>query len=225
MFQNRLATLTSVLDDNRSDLDAALTESVRRDRRGAALRRGQPEPDRRADPAAWATSPRSWSTTGWRSRTSCTSRRTRSPTSTTSTTRHGGSVDRRVLARQLLEPGAGRLRHDRRRREHHRARDGEAVRAVPRSGAAAAQLQRPARSRSTRTCGRDQPGPDHLHRSEAGAGRRRDRATRRSRRRRCRPTPARATSRRRPGWNGPPNTTGAVCASPATMRRRSRRPR
>ncbi len=40
LFQNRLASLTSVINDSRSDLDACAVRSVGRDRRGAALRRG-----------------------------------------------------------------------------------------------------------------------------------------------------------------------------------------
>ena len=76
-FQNRLATLTSVLNDSRSDLDAALTRSVGGRRRGAAVRRGQPRPDVRADCSGWPTSPRISSTTAGTWRTCCTSRPTR----------------------------------------------------------------------------------------------------------------------------------------------------
>ncbi len=118
--------------------------SVHRDRRGAALRRGQPEPDRRADPAVWPTSPRFWSTTRWRSRTSCTSRRTRSPTSTTSTTRTAGAVTGAFSLANFSNPVLVHLRPDRRRREHHRTRNGQTVRAIPRPGPAAAELQLPA---------------------------------------------------------------------------------
>ena len=86
-FQNRLASLTSVVNDSRSDLDAALSDlsvALGEVQRFVA---GSREPDLRADPAVWPASPRSWSTTAWLSRTSCTSRRTRSPTTRTSTTR------------------------------------------------------------------------------------------------------------------------------------------
>ncbi len=92
MFENRLATLTSVVNDSRSDLDAALTDlsvALGEVQRFVAGSRNQTV---RADSAAWPTSPRSWSTTSWLSRTSCTSRRTRSPTTTTSTTRTSGGV-------------------------------------------------------------------------------------------------------------------------------------
>ena len=53
MFQNRLATLTSVVNDSRSDLDAALIGPVGRGRRGAAVRRGQSRADRPSRSSAW----------------------------------------------------------------------------------------------------------------------------------------------------------------------------
>ena len=59
-------------------------------RRGAALRRGQSQPDCPSRSEAWPKSPRSWSTTARLSRTFFTSRRTRSPTTRTSTTRTSG---------------------------------------------------------------------------------------------------------------------------------------
>jgi ABC-type transporter Mla subunit MlaD len=75
LFENRLATLTSVVNDSRSDLDAALTDlsvaigEVQRFVAEAAKRR----PNRFG---AWPASPRTWCKTGWPWRTFCTSRRT-----------------------------------------------------------------------------------------------------------------------------------------------------
>ena len=158
---------------------------------------GTPEPDRRADSAAGQRHPGPRrQPPGVRERPAHHAQRDRQLQQHLLPERRLG--DRGVLARQLLQSGAGRLRHDRRRREHHRARNRETLRAVPRSGVAAAELQRACRFRSTPYL-RPAINPDRidLHRPEAGAGRRRARATRRSRRRRCPPTPARATSRRR----------------------------
>ena len=50
-FQNRFATLTSVVDDSRSDLDSALKNLVGGRRRDAALHRRHAGQDRRTDPA------------------------------------------------------------------------------------------------------------------------------------------------------------------------------
>ena len=85
-FNDRLATLTSVVNDSKSDLDAALTRSVDGGRRGAAIHRRHPQPDQRADCHGWPMSRRTWSITTWLWKTFCTSRRTRSPTSSTTTT-------------------------------------------------------------------------------------------------------------------------------------------
>ena len=63
-FQNRLATLTSVLDDSRSDLDAALIGPVGRDRRGASASSRAAASRRPSRSEAWPTSPRTWSTAG-----------------------------------------------------------------------------------------------------------------------------------------------------------------
>ncbi len=83
-----LATLTSVINDSRSDLDGAianLSVAIGEVQRFVA---GTREPDRRADSAAGQRHPDPGRQQDWRWRTSCTSRRTRSPTATTSTTRH-----------------------------------------------------------------------------------------------------------------------------------------
>ena len=109
-FQDRLATLTSVLDDSRSDLDAALTNlsvAVGEVQRFVAGTRNQTAEQLQR---LGATSPRISSTTRSISRTSCTSRPTRSPTPTTSTTPTPASGDRRVRARELLQPDAVHLR-------------------------------------------------------------------------------------------------------------------
>ena len=74
-FQNRLATLTSVLNDNRSDLDGAIADlsvavgEVQRFIAGPGTRP-------RSRSSGWPTSRRTWWTTRRRWRTSCTSRRT-----------------------------------------------------------------------------------------------------------------------------------------------------
>ena len=133
------------MNDSRSDLDAALSDlsvAIGEVQRFVA---GSREPDQPSRSAAWPTSPRSWSTTAWllenilhiapnavanyqniyyptlRRRDA---ERSRSPTSRI----------RSISSAALI--GA--------RREHHRARNGETVRAVPRARAATAQLQQPA---------------------------------------------------------------------------------
>ena len=84
LFQNRFASLTSVVDDSKSDLDAALTNlssAIVDVQRFVAGSRNQTAEQIRA----WPASPRSWSTTTWPWRTCFTSRRPRSPTTRTST--------------------------------------------------------------------------------------------------------------------------------------------
>ena len=171
LFENRLASLTSVLNDSRSDLDAALSDlsvAIGEVQRFVA---------------------------GSRNQTSEQIQRLGSLTQILVDNKmafenvlhiapnaianfnniyypNGGVGDRSILARQLLESGQARLRHDRRRREHHRARNRETLRAVPRSRAAAAQLQRPPVPDQPVPAACHQSGPDDLHRPEAGAGRR-----------------------------------------------------
>ena len=71
---------------------------------------------------------------------------------------------------QLLEPGVLLLRPDRRRRQHHRARNRQALRAVPRSRVTATERQPdPVADQRVPEAGA-QPGSGHLHRSEARAG-------------------------------------------------------
>ncbi len=143
MFQNRLASLTSVVNDNRSDLDAALSDL------SVALGEVQRF------------------VAGSRNQTAEQIQRLGNVTQILVDNRmalenvlhitpnaianydniyypHGRCGDRSVLAGQLREPGVVLLRHDRRRREHHRTRNGETLRAIPRSRVAPAQLQQPA---------------------------------------------------------------------------------
>ena len=213
-FQNRLATLTSVLDDSRSDLDAALTNlsvAIGEVQRFVAGSRNQTaeqiqrlgnvtqilvdnqmafENVLHVAPNAIANFYNIYYP-------------------------NGGSVTGAFSLVNFSNPVQVDLRHDRRRREHHRARDRETVRAVPRPGAAAAELQR-LPFRSTRTCGRrsTRTGSSTPTRSSrrAAPGRR----IRRSRRRRCPPTPERATSRRRRDGTGRPNTGRASTRPAAT---------
>ena len=172
MFQNRLASLTSVVDDSRSDLDAALSDlsvAIGEVQRFVA---GSREPDLRADPQSRQRHPDPGRQPhGSRERSAHRAERVRQLRQHLLPGRRCG--DRSVLARQLRESGVVRLRHDRRRREHHRARDGEAVRAVSRSGAAAAQLQLPAVADQPVPAAPPRPGKHHLHRPEAGTRRRR----------------------------------------------------
>ena len=134
---------------------------------------------------------------------------------------NGGSVTGAFSLTNFANPVQVHLRHDRRRREHHRARDGEAVRAVPRAGAAAAELQRPAVT--------DQPLPEaggripdriiytdpKLAPGGAGPG--------------DPPEPPPAVSAYTgagdipppPGWNGPPSTCQGVYAPPPATERPS----
>ena len=136
---------------------------------------------------------------------------------------NGGAVTGAFSLVNFSNPVQFDLRHDRRRREHHRAGDGETVRAVPRSGVAAAELNdlpipinpylRPAIN----------PDRIDLHRSQACAGWRRPAAIRRNRRRRCPRTPERAISRRRRDGTGRP-AHGRASTRPAAPRpARSRR--
>ena len=196
-------------------------QSVGRDRRGAALRRGQPEPDLRTDPAA-----RNVTQILVDHQMALENVLHVAPNAIANydniyyPERRRG--DRSVLVGQLREPGVVLLRADRRRREHHRARDGETLRAVPRSGAAAAELQQPSVP--------DQPVPEACRPSRTGSSTptrswRREvqgPATRPSRRRRCRPTPASAMCRRRPVGTAPPaaGTVRRHDDAPATRRRR-----
>ena len=103
-FQDRFATLTSVVDDSRSDLDAALTNLS--DVVGETQRfiEGTPRQDRRTDPAARAASPRTWSITAWTSRTSCTSRRTRLPTPSTCSIPRTGAASGVFVLNNLSNP-------------------------------------------------------------------------------------------------------------------------
>ena len=73
-FQGRFATLTSVVDDSRSDLDAALTNlsDVVGETSVSSQARGT-RPQSRF--SGWPTSPRTWPTTGWISKNFCTSHR------------------------------------------------------------------------------------------------------------------------------------------------------
>ena len=105
MFQNRLATSDQRGRRQQVRPGRGADGPVGRDRRGAALRRGQPRADRRADSAPGQRHPEPRRQQAARSRTSCTSRRTRSPTTTTSTTRRPAVRDRGVLVRQLRQPG------------------------------------------------------------------------------------------------------------------------
>ena len=205
-FNNRLATLSSVLDGSRSDLDAALTDlsvGVGEVQRFVAGTRNQTA----EQVQGLANVTQNLVDHQETSSRCCTSRRTRSPTPTTSTTRHRRGP-RRVRVHQLRQPGAVHLRHDRRVAEHHRARDRETVRAIPRPRAAAAQPQlHPAP---------DQPVPAAVAEprniiyadprlAPGGAGPGDPPETRR----RCPRTPGwTATCRRRRAWGAPPAAAG-----------------
>ena len=86
-FQDRFATLTSVVNDSRSDLDAALKNLSDVVGETTAIHRKAPATRPPSRSSGWPTSPRTWPTTAWTWRTSCTSRRTRLPTPTTCSTR------------------------------------------------------------------------------------------------------------------------------------------
>lgn len=131
LFQNRLASLTSVVNDSRSDLDAALSDlsvAIGEVQRFVA---------------------------GSRNQTSEQIERLGNVTQVLADNRldlenvlhitpnaianfnnifypNGGSVTG-AFSVELREPGVVRLRPDRWRREHHRPRNGQAVRAVSRS--------------------------------------------------------------------------------------------
>ena len=106
MFQNRLASLTSVVDDSRSDLDAALSDlsvAIGEVQRFVAGSRDQTS-EQISD---WPTSRRSSSTTGWR----CENVLHIAPNAIANY--HNiyypptGGRDRGVLVRQLRQSGAG----------------------------------------------------------------------------------------------------------------------
>ena len=156
-FQNRLATLTSVLDDSRSDLDGALNNlsvAIVEVKRFVA---GSRAADQRADPAPGQHHPdpgRQQGVAGERPAHRAERVRQR--------LQHLPPGHRRlrrcVRAAQLLEPDPLRLRCDRRAGERDRPGNGEAVRPVPRPRAATAERQRPHPVRG-------QPVPDAVGRS------------------------------------------------------------
>ena len=130
-FQNRLATLTSVLDDSRSDLDGALKNlsvaivEVKRfvaGSRAADQRTGPASGQRHPDPG------RQQGVAGERPAHRAERIRQRLQHLQSGHRR----LRRRLRAAQLLEPDPLRLRCDRCSGEHDRPGNGEAVRAVPR---------------------------------------------------------------------------------------------
>ena len=150
MFQNRLASLTSVVNDNRSDLDAALSDlsvALGEMQRFVAGSRNQtseqirslaerhPEPGRQPH--------------GSRERPSHLAERNRQLREHLLPGRR--CRERSVLAGQLRESGLLLLRPDRRCREHHRTRNGETLRAISRSRACDCSTSTTCRSRSTCT--------------------------------------------------------------------------
>ena len=115
--------------------------------------------------------------------------------------------DRGVLVRNFANPMQFVCGMIGARREHHRARDGEAVRAVPRARRCGCSTSTTCRCRSTPTC---DPVPNRrtsstpIRSSRPGV---RDRVIRPSRRRRSRRTPA-------PGDVPPPPGSGALDCPP-----------
>ena len=203
MFQNRLASLTSVINDSRSDLDAALSDlsvAIGEVQRFVAGTRDQTA--EQIQRLGSLTQVLVDNRLAFENVLHITPNAIANFNNIYYPQRRCG--DRRILARQLLESGLARLRHDRRRREHHRARNGETLRAVPRVRRCGCSTSPAFRCRSTPTCGlpsirTGSSTPIRSSRPEAQG-----RVIRPSRRRRCPPTPARAISRRRPARNGPP---------------------
>ena len=167
LFENRLATLTSVINDSRSDLDGALSNlsvAIGDVQRFVAGSRNQTSEQiaRLADLTQILVNNK-------------TSAREHSP--------HHAERDRQlcqhllperrlghrsILARKLLQPGLLLLRPDRRGREHHRTRNGETLLAIPRSRAAAVQHQQPPVPDQPLLEACHRSGPADLHRPEAG---------------------------------------------------------
>ncbi len=179
-FNNRLATLTSVVNDSRSDLDAALTNlstavgEVQRFIAGtrdqtseqiARLGRRHPDPRRQAHGAGERSARRSELARQLLQRLQPQHRKHR----------RGVRPDELRQSRRVgvaASAARARLRCDRRHREHHGDRNRQAVLAVPRPRVAGAQLQRladpdqPVPAAGTRSVSR------RLQRAAAGAGRR-----------------------------------------------------
>ena len=210
-FQDRLATVSSVLDGSRSDLDAALTNlssAVVDVQRFVAGSRNQTaeQVERLADvvrnlsdnqtgaeePAARRTQ---------RDRQQLQHLQPRYP-------KRAG----RFRAGELLQPAAGGLRGDRSHRERHRQRDRQTVLAVPRPGAAADQLQLPAAA-VQRLPGQvaESVEPDLL-RTASGARRGRHRPTVEIPPEISAYTGLNGDVPPPPGWGGPPGTTGTTGA-------------
>ncbi len=172
VFQNRLASLTSVVNSSRSDLDAALSDLSIAHRRGATLRRRQP----RARPPSRSRALRAVTQNLVDNELDAGERvlqshRTRSPTTHNIYYPHTGARDRGdSRCANFANPvyfvcgmigGVA---------EHHRARDGETVRrsylgpalqpAQPQQSAAADQL---------RTCG-PRPRPQNIIYTDSEAG-------------------------------------------------------
>ncbi len=150
MFQNRLASLTSVVNDSRSDLDASLSDlsvAIGEVQRFVAGSRNQTSEqiERLANVTQILVD----------NRMSFENVLHITPNAIANFENiyypASGAVAGGVLARQLREPSVVRLRHDRRDREHHRAGNGETLPPIPRSRVAVVQLQQPADSPSTST--------------------------------------------------------------------------
>ena len=174
MFQNRLASLSSVVNDNRSDLDAALSDL------SVALGEVQ----------RFVAGSRNQTSEQIRSLASVTQNLVDNKTSLENVLHispnaianyeniyypAGRCRDRSVFAGQLRESGLLLLRPDWRCREHHRTRNGETLRAISRSRLAPAQLQLPAVPDQPVPAPRPRPEIHDLHRSKAGTRRRRTR--------------------------------------------------
>ena len=208
LFENRLATLTSVLNDNRSDLDAALTNlstAIGEVQRFVAGSRNETaEQIQRLGNLTQVIVDNKMAFENVLHIT---------PNAIANFNNiyypNGGSVTGAFSLVNFSNPVQAHLRHDRRRREHHRTRDREAVRAVSRSGVAARSTSTASRSRATNTCGPQSipTGSSTPIRSSRQAVR--GPVIRPSRRRRCRPTPARATYRRLLAGTGRRTITGA----------------
>ena len=202
MFQNRLASLTSVINDSRSDLDAALSDlsvAIGEVQRFVAGSRDQTA--EQIQRLGSLTQVLVDNKTGLRERSAHHAQRDRQLQQHLLPERRCG--DRGILAGQLLESGLCRLRHDRRRREHHRTRNRETLCAVPRVPRCGCSTSTASRCRSTRICGLPSIRTGSSTPTRSWCPGARGRVTRLSRRRRCRLTPAWATSRRPPAGTGP----------------------
>ena len=160
-FENRLATLTSVVNDSRSDLDAALTDlsvAVGDVQRFVAGSRNQTV---RTDSAAW----RNVTQNLVDNQMALENILHVAPNALANVYNIYNPTPARCRARSCSTTSRTRSQFicgdDRRGRERHRPRDGEAVSAVPRARRCGCSTSTTCRSRSTPTWGR-RPNPDKI---------------------------------------------------------------